>query len=317
MHTPEIERQADEEKHLFEISVHQLMKTISPKLNTPASLRNRLSRAWLPRLLPILMVCSFSLQSRATLPAPDNLLYGFITINGRLLTPADTNFAVEAAASVTNTALATYRMGENSSYGSNYVLKIQLEELAPVQDPKASLVGDTLVLTIRSNNIVVALGQAVTHLITERGLTRRIDIVVGAPPSDSDHDGLPDAWELAHFGSLTNGPSSDPNHKGVNLFSEFIAGTDPNNTNDVFKVYISQIDTNAFVSFFGRLAQGAGYEGMSRHYALESSSNVTSGFWSTVPGYTNVLGDNSTITHTNVSQLPSVFYRARVWLETP
>jgi len=293
------------------------MKTIFAKLNTPALLRNRLSRAWLTRLLPLLMVCSFSLQIRATLPAPDNLLYGFIAINGRLLTPADTNFTVEAATSVTNMPLATYRMGENSSYGSNYVLKIQLEELAQAQDPKASLVGDTLVLTLRSNNIVVGLGQAITHLITERSLTRRLDIVVGAPPSDSDHDGLPDAWELAHFGNLNYDGSSDPNHKGVNLFSEFIAGTDPNDTNDVFKVYITQIATNEFVSFFGRLAEGAGYEGMSRHYALESSSNVTGGFWSTVAGYTNVLGQNETIIHTAVSGLPSLFYRARVWLETP
>jgi len=148
-------------------------------------------------------------------------------------------------------------------------------------------------------------------------LTARIDIVVGAPPSDSDHDGLPDAWELAHFGNLTNNPSSDPNHKGASLFSDFIAGTDPNDTNDVFKVYITLIDTNEFVSFFGRLAEGAGYDGMSRHYALESSSDLTSGFWSSVPGYTNVLGENETITHTAVSAQPSLFYRARVWLETP
>lgn len=52
-------------------------------------------------------------------------------------------------------------------------------------------------------------------------------IVEGVPITDTDHDGLDDNWELAHFGSLAYGPQDDPDHDGYNNMREYLMGTDP------------------------------------------------------------------------------------------
>lgn len=46
---------------------------------------------------------------------------------------------------------------------------------------------------------------------------------------DVDHDGLPDAWEIANFGSITNYTGSDDaDHDGLSNAQELAAGTNPN-----------------------------------------------------------------------------------------
>ncbi len=46
-------------------------------------------------------------------------------------------------------------------------------------------------------------------------------------PSDTDADGLPDAWELHWFGSLAQGPADDPDGDGRSNLQEYQAGTPP------------------------------------------------------------------------------------------
>lgn len=46
-------------------------------------------------------------------------------------------------------------------------------------------------------------------------------------PGDLDGDGLGDAWEHAHFGSLAPAPDGDPDGDGFSNLQEFQAGTDP------------------------------------------------------------------------------------------
>ncbi len=46
---------------------------------------------------------------------------------------------------------------------------------------------------------------------------------------DSDGDGLPDAWELRHFGDLSWDADDDPDSDGLSNLAEYNAGTDPNN----------------------------------------------------------------------------------------
>jgi len=50
----------------------------------------------------------------------------------------------------------------------------------------------------------------------------------GPPPSDSDGDGLPDAWEMANFATLSANPGDDPDGDGASNMAEFNAGTNPN-----------------------------------------------------------------------------------------
>jgi hypothetical protein len=48
------------------------------------------------------------------------------------------------------------------------------------------------------------------------------------PNPDSDGNGLPDAWELQHFGHLGVDPNADPDGDGFTNLQEYQNGTDPN-----------------------------------------------------------------------------------------
>ena len=52
---------------------------------------------------------------------------------------------------------------------------------------------------------------------------------------DSDHDSLPDAWELANFGSLAAAAADDPDRDGTTNRMEYLAGTNPNDRTSVFR----------------------------------------------------------------------------------
>ena len=56
--------------------------------------------------------------------------------------------------------------------------------------------------------------------------------------ADSDGDGLPDAWELAHFGNLTRNGAGDEDHDGVSNLDEFRNGTDPNNALSPLRTFL-------------------------------------------------------------------------------
>lgn len=45
--------------------------------------------------------------------------------------------------------------------------------------------------------------------------------------ADTDADGMPDMWEQANFGSITNTPGGDFEGDGVNNLTEFLQGRDP------------------------------------------------------------------------------------------
>ncbi len=46
-------------------------------------------------------------------------------------------------------------------------------------------------------------------------------------PGDTDSDGVPDAYEQRHFGTLTNGGTSDTDGDGIPLLAEYTGGTSP------------------------------------------------------------------------------------------
>lgn len=71
----------------------------------------------------------------------------------------------------------------------------------------------------------------------------------GVPITDTDHDGLDDAWEQRHFGSLAKGPPDDPDGDGYSNMREQIMGTNPNAEN-----YALNLDLNIWTDSRLRLS---------------------------------------------------------------
>ncbi len=85
---------------------------------------------------------------------------------------------------------------------------------------------------------------------------------------DSDGDGLPDAWELAHFRSATAASATaDSDGDGLTNLQEYIAGTDPQNPDSFLRITeVSRSGNDVVVSF----TAVAG-----RIYTLESKDSLT------------------------------------------
>jgi hypothetical protein len=49
-------------------------------------------------------------------------------------------------------------------------------------------------------------------------------------------NGLPIAWLLTYFGTTNVNPNADPTGKGMTIAQDYVAGTDPNNINSVFRI---------------------------------------------------------------------------------
>ena len=65
-------------------------------------------------------------------------------------------------------------------------------------------------------------------------------IIDGVAITDTDHDGLDDDWERAHFGAtLAFGPQDDPDGDGYNNAREQLMGTDPNVAEAPFELDLS------------------------------------------------------------------------------
>jgi hypothetical protein len=65
----------------------------------------------------------------------------------------------------------------------------------------------------------------------------QIEVIYPITPSattDVDENGLPDGWEILHFGALGVIPSLDADHDSTSNLLEYLAGTDPNNTASLF-----------------------------------------------------------------------------------
>lgn len=272
----------------------------------PAKLRGAIVRALLAPLFVFLPG-----PAKAEITEPDNVLYGAITLNNVPVTAARTDVVIEARRTVGGPAVASYRMGNNPRIGNFYALEIPLESVPPVTDPAASQTGETLIIIVTD---VSGLRGQTTYMLGERGQVQRVDFGTANP--DSDGDGLPDAWELLHFGNLNQGCDSiAPN--GLTLLQNFVCGADPASTNNLFKLSITVSSNQKTISFVARRAEGTGYEGKSRFYSLESAGSLTATSWFGVANFTNLLGNNQTLLFQTTGSNSNAFYRGRAWLEGP
>ena len=108
--------------------------------------------------------------------------------------------------------------------------------------------------------------------------TRARLMLHGVPITDGDNDGLDDAWELAHFGSLKWGPADDPDGDGLTNLYEWMLGTDPAVAEQPLSLDFSLLDATHY-----RLSWN-GVGGL--NYSLLQGAGAQSGFQllTNVPG---------------------------------
>lgn len=89
---------------------------------------------------------------------------------------------------------------------------------------------------------------------------------------DSDGDGMPDFWEVAHgLNPQANDAVFDADHDGLNNLQEYLAGTDPHDPQSVFRLAISG-DSDA--------AWRLQFSAVSNHsYTVQTATNLSSGTW--------------------------------------
>ncbi|MGB0578667.1 MAG: S8 family serine peptidase [Limisphaerales bacterium] len=108
------------------------------------------------------------------------------------------------------------------------------------------------------------------------GVVHEVELFInGVPITDSDADGLDDAWENQHFGNLAQGPLSDPDLDGYNTAREQLMGTAPNAIDPPFSL---NLNASAFSQSHTRFSWPAS---TNFQYTIHSA-NTASG------SYTNV-----------------------------
>jgi len=181
------------------------------------------------------------------IPEPDLVWYGkVLTVSGGAtvrLTTGTLVWQIEPVAGGPAILLSTRLTNINNQF--SYVLRV------PCESPEPGVSGSATTISLmtpaaRYRRLTVTLdGQPLSlpggstefaPLLTDRGRSERIDLQLGIGPIDSDGDGLSDAWEQQHFGSLSANPGDDPDGDGMNNLREYRAGTNPADAQSLFEV---------------------------------------------------------------------------------
>jgi hypothetical protein len=127
------------------------------------------------------------------------------------------------------------------------------------------------------------------------------------------------SWQANQFNAdqLTHpeisGPDADPDGDGVKNSDEYVFGTLPLTSDSQFMT-ITAPDTHVSVAFTAKLATGPGYEGKTRHYAIDTRPDLTTGDWIAITGFDDIVGADQAVDYTVPRLHAQTFYRVRVWL---
>ena len=91
--------------------------------------------------------------------------------------------------------------------------------------------------------------------------------------TDSNADGLPDAWERTYFGTISVNPNADADGDGMSNKQEYLAGTNPTNSADKLKI-------TAFTSTSGGTSVNLTWNSvLTRRYHIQKSTNILAQTW--------------------------------------
>jgi hypothetical protein len=130
--------------------------------------------------------------------------------------------------------------------------------------PKVNLSNGALSGSIYSaNSGWISLSNAFAHVTT--------DTIPGG--TDSNGNGLPDAWERTYFGALGVDPNADADGDQVSNKQEYLAGTNPTNSAD-------KLTVTAFTSTKGGTNVNLTWNSvLTRHYAIQKATNLLAQTW--------------------------------------
>jgi hypothetical protein len=82
---------------------------------------------------------------------------------------------------------------------------------------------------------IVLDGRMASPLLTDHNaILNGVTLALVDEGADTDHDGLPDAWEQAHFGNLSQDAAGDPDGDGLSNLAEYQLSLNPTNPDSDF-----------------------------------------------------------------------------------
>jgi hypothetical protein len=125
------------------------------------------------------------------------------------------------------------------------------------------------------------------------------------PGADADHDGIPDAWELDHFGNLTTvDATSDHDGDGLSDLQEYLAGADPQQAASSLRVTLAPSPASPSLVFTWSSQPNCQYR------ILQAERLTPPVFWSDIGlGWINPDPGGITRRLLNEAGLASGFYR--------
>ena len=127
-------------------------------------------------------------------------------------------------------------------------------------------------------------------------------------------------WRLHYFQTPENAgiaaDTADPDHDGLANSQEYSLGTIPNAGDPAPLLTPAVSGSQITLVFTARQADGPGYTGLTRHYAVESAGDPgNAAGWVPVAGFSNITGQNQSVELTLPATETRGFFRLRVWLD--
>lgn len=233
-------------------------------------------------------------------------------INATNIAPTITAIPNQALNEGTNTGALAFTIGDMETAPQHLTLAVSSSNTALVPTANIILGGSAASRTVTVTPAANQLGSAtITVTVNDGTLIASGTFVVTVTGSAQT------TWRIANFGTTANtGTAADtanPDGDPWTNAQEYVLGTDPNTANPSPLMTATNAGNNITLSFIAKLATGTGYTGLTRLYDVETTTNLANPTsWTGLPDYTNILGNNQTITVTQPISGSTCFYRLKV-----